>query len=116
MPSTHRVTDEAIISQRPIAVHALENPTKFDAGLYMFRKLLRDAIRGSNPAASAESFAQWFRDSNGAPNSFCSGNVFHLPLAKTVEEEVAQRRMLSKQVIAILNESDKMSGPRAPSL
>lgn len=102
---------EAIISQRPIAVHALENPTKFDAGLYMFRKLLRDAIRGSNPGASAERFAQWLKDSNGAPNSFCSGNVFHLPLAKTVEEEVAQRRMLSKQVIAILNESDKMSGP-----
>jgi hypothetical protein len=102
---------EAIISQRPIAVHALENPTKFDAGLYMFRKLLRDAIRGSNPGASAERFAQWLRDSHGAPNSFCSGNVFHLPLAKTVEEEVAQRRLLSKQVIAILNESDAMSGP-----
>ncbi len=27
---------EAIISQRPIAVHALENPTKFDAGLFQF--------------------------------------------------------------------------------
>ena len=34
---------EAIISQRPIAVHALENPTKFDAGLYAFRKMLREA-------------------------------------------------------------------------
>jgi hypothetical protein len=46
---------EAIISQRPIAVHALENPTKFDAGLYMFRKLLRDAVRGANPNAALNS-------------------------------------------------------------
>ena len=101
---------EAIISQRPIAVHALENPTKFDAGLYMFRKMLRDAVRGTNPAASAESIAEWMRASGGMPNSYCSGNVFHLPLAQKVEDEVAQRRMLSKQVIAILTESDKLSG------
>ena len=52
---------EAIVSQRPIAVHALENPTKFDAGLFIFRKLLRDAVRGANPKAGPEEFAQWLR-------------------------------------------------------
>ncbi|RZT92855.1 Rieske-like 2Fe-2S protein [Advenella incenata] len=102
---------EAIISQRPIAIHALENPTKFDAGLYMFRKLLRDAIRGTNPAASADGFRQWLVETGGAPNSYCSGNVFDLPEAQTVEAEVAQRRFVAKQIVAILTESDKHTGP-----
>lgn len=101
---------EAIISQRPIAVHALENPTKLDAGLYLFRKMLRDAVRGTNPAASAEGFAEWFRSFNGAPNSVCSGNVFELPEAANVEQEIARRRFLSKGVIAVLNEADGLVG------
>ena len=101
---------EAIISQRPIAVHALENPTKFDAGIYVFRKILRDAVRGSNPAASAENFAAWLRDVGGEPNSYCSGNVFEIPEGATVEEEVAQRRLVSKQIVAILTESDTLKG------
>lgn len=101
---------EAIISQRPIAIHALENPTKFDAGLYMFRKLLRDALRGSNPKASAQEFAQWVKDSAGAPNAYCSGNVFELPLGRTTEEEVTLRRHLAKQVVSIITEADTLKG------
>jgi hypothetical protein len=101
---------EAIISQRPIAVHALENPTKFDAGLFLFRKMLRDAVRGTNPAASAESFAQWLRDQRGTPNSYCSGNVFEIPEGETVEEEVLHRRAVIKRVVAILTESDQLKG------
>jgi phenylpropionate dioxygenase-like ring-hydroxylating dioxygenase large terminal subunit len=101
---------EAIISQRPIAIHALENPTKFDAGLYMFRKLLRDALRGSNPEASAQAFAQWVMDSAGAPNAYCSGNVFELPIGRTTEEEVTLRRHLAKQVVGIITASDAMTG------
>jgi hypothetical protein len=97
---------EAIISQRPIAVHALENPTRFDAGLYMFRKLLRDAVRGANPRANAEQFVQWLRDCAGAPNSYCSGNVFELPVGRTREEEVTRRRHLARQVVSILTEAD----------
>jgi phenylpropionate dioxygenase-like ring-hydroxylating dioxygenase large terminal subunit len=102
---------EAIISQRPIAVHALENPTKFDAGIYMLRKMLRDAVRGTNPAASAENFSEWLRSVAGAPNSYCSGNVFDLPEAQNVEDEIRQRRYVSKQIVAILTESDPLKGP-----
>ena len=101
---------EAITSQRPIAVHALENPTKFDAGVYMFRKLLRDAVRGANPRATPEQFAQWLRDNAGAPNSYCSGNVFDLPLGRTREEEVTLRRLLAWQVVAILNDAEAIKG------
>ena len=67
-------------------------------------------MRGTNPAASPEGFANWMRAANGEPNSYCSGNVFHLPVAAKVEDEVAQRRMLARQVIAILTESDKLKG------
>ena len=101
---------EAIISQRPIAVHKLENPTKFDAGLYAFRKMLRDGVRGTNPAASAKGFAEWLRSMAGEPNSFCSGNVFEMPIAETVEQEVANRRRLAKETVAILNEAEQLKG------
>ena len=101
---------EAITSQRPIAVHALENPTKFDAGVYMFRKLLRDAVRGANPRAMPEPFAQWLRDNAGAPNSYCSGNVFDLPVGRTQDEEVTLRRHLARQVVAILTEAETLKG------
>lgn len=101
---------EAIISQRPIAVHALENPTKFDAGLYMFRKLLRDAVRGANPAAGPEGYAEWLRSVAGAPNSYCSGNVLDVPQAEDIKDEVAQRRRISKGIVAILTECEHLKG------
>jgi nitrite reductase/ring-hydroxylating ferredoxin subunit len=101
---------EAIISQRPIAVHSLENPTKFDAGVFQFRKMLRDAVRGSNPAASAVEFAAWLKAQGGAPNSYCSGNVFDIPEAASVEEEVKQRRRVTREAVAILNAAEEMKG------
>jgi hypothetical protein len=124
IPEDHRARDnykecqyapgdyEAIVSQRPIAVHALENPTKFDAGLYVFRKLLRDAIRGTNPNAGPEKFAEWLREYDGAPNSYCSGNVFDLPVGRTTEEEVTLRRHLARTVVQILNQADGIRGEK----
>lgn len=97
---------EAIISQRPIAVHALENPTKFDAGLYAFRKMLRDALRGTNPAASPENFVEWLQDVAGKPSSYCCGNVLDVPEAEDIKEEVANRRRISRAIVALLTESD----------
>jgi hypothetical protein len=72
--------------------------------------MLRDAVRGSNPAASAEAFAQWLKEFDGAPNSYCSGTVFELPIGATTEEEVAQRRFIAKGVISILTESEQHKG------
>jgi phenylpropionate dioxygenase-like ring-hydroxylating dioxygenase large terminal subunit len=101
---------EAIISQRPIAIHALENPTKFDAGLYAFRKMLRDALRGSNPAASAAGFAEWLRDMSGMPNSYCCGNVLEIAEAPVVDDEVANRRKVAKHIVMLLTQADKLRG------
>lgn len=101
---------EAIISQRPIAVHALENPTKFDAGVYMFRKMLRDAVRGTNKAATPEGFAEWLKETGGAPNSYCSGNVLAIPEADDVEMEVSRRRHATREIVRILTASDGLRG------
>jgi hypothetical protein len=106
---------EAIISQRPITVHALENPTKFDAGLYAFRKMLRDALRGSNPAASAAGFADWLRDLNGAPTSYCCGNVLEIAEAPVVADEVANRRKVAKQIVSLLTNAEKLRGDERDS-
>lgn len=103
---------EAIISQRPIVVHALENPTKFDAGLYAFRKMLRDAVRGSNPAASAVGFAEWLHDMSGMPNSYCCGNVLEIAEAPAVADEVANRRKVAKHIVMLLTQADKMRGEK----
>lgn len=99
---------EAIISQRPIAVHALENPTKFDAGLYAFRKMLRDAVRGANPAASASNFAEWLRQVGGRPNSYCSGNVLDVPEADDIREEITNRRRITRAIVALITEGDAL--------
>jgi phage FluMu protein gp41 len=50
------------------------------------------------------------RDCAGEPNSYCSGNVFELPVGRTTEEEVTLRRLLAKQVVAILTEAEKLKG------
>ena len=67
-------------------------------------------MSGANPNASPEQFAQWLRDSEGQPNSYCSGNVFDLPVGRTTEEEVTLRRYLAKQVVGIITEADKLKG------
>jgi hypothetical protein len=72
--------------------------------------MLRDAVRGTNAAASAQGFAEWLRELGGAPNSYCSGNVFEIAEGETVEDEIARRRKVLKAVVAILSESESLKG------
>jgi hypothetical protein len=122
IPKNHRERDcykdaqyapgdyEVIITQRPIAVHALERPMKADGGVFLFRKLLRDAVTGNNKDASPEAIRAWLKDTGGAPNSYCSGHVLAVPVAKTQEEEVERRRDVARQIIDSLNASDGLKG------
>lgn len=107
---------EAIVSQRSIAVHALETPMKFDGGVFLFRKLLRDAIRGTNKAASPEAFREWLKSVEGKPNVYCSGNVLDVPEGSTPEEEAQRRRDLAAKCIAAITESDKLKGAERTKL
>ena len=101
---------EACTSQRPIAIHALENPMKFDGGVFLFRKLLRDAISGENPEASPGAFRKWLIELNGKPNIYCSGNILEVPVGATMEEEVERRRLVAEQMIEALTESNEFVG------
>ncbi len=81
---------------------------KADGGVYMFRKLLRDAVRGENPDASGAAWREWLE--TGPINSYCSGNVLEIPEAPTLEEEVERRRIAAQQVINATTESDSLEG------
>jgi hypothetical protein len=72
-------------------------------------------VRGTNPKAGPEQFAAWVRENGGAPNSYCSGNVFELPVGRTREEEVTLRRYLASQVVTILTEADGLQGSERDS-
>jgi len=120
IPSHHRDRDcyndaqhapgdyEITASQRPIAVHALENPMKFDGGVYLSRKQLRDALNGSNPKASGEAWRLWLEELDGKPNTYCSGNVLEIPIGDTPEEEIERRRDVAQRCIEAITESDDM--------
>ena len=99
---------EVQASQRPIAVHALENPMKFDGGVYLSRKQLREAITGNNPKATGEAWREWLERRNGKPNTYCSGNVLEIPIGATPEEEVERRRDVAQRCITAITESDNM--------
>jgi hypothetical protein len=101
---------EVIIAQRPIAVHALENPMKADGGVYLFRKLLRDAITGDNKEASPAAFKKWMEELDGHPPSYYCGNIIDVPEAVTQEEEVERRRVVATQIIEGITESNQYTG------
>ena len=99
---------EITASQRPIAIHALENPMKFDGGVYLSRKQLRDAISGDNEKASPEAWKNWLNEIDGKPNTYCSGNVLKIPKADNDADEVKNRRDVARRCIAIITESDTL--------
>ena len=101
---------EATASQRSIAVHALENPMKFDGGVYLSRKQLRDGITGNNPAATAEGWRQWLESIDGKPQTYCSGNVLIIPEGATPEEEIERRREVAKRCIEAITEAEELHG------
>ena len=62
---------EAQLSQRPIAVHALERLGTTDRGVIMFRKLLRRALKDMNEGRDPQNV---FRDPNNCTVKVISGN------------------------------------------
>lgn len=89
---------EVIVGQRPIAIHALEHPTSGDMGVYMFRRFLREAVRGKNPLADPASIHARLND----------GSVLQTPTQNTVlriprKEDDQSDRKLIKQIGAELH-------------
>ena len=98
---------EVIVSQRPIAVHALENPLESDIGVYLFRKLLREAVRGTNPGASP---TQMHAASRAGRTNYCytQNTVLNIPVRSDPKEDAALIKQLGRSIVAIMSEADTM--------
>ena len=75
---------EAQISQRPIAVHAMEHLTATDRGVTLFRKMVREGIRaverGEDPVGV-------WRDTSSPIPTYGNEIVMSVPQAATTEED-----------------------------
>lgn len=100
---------EIIQSQRPIAIHALETPLESDVGVYLFRKLLRDAINHKNEAASPEAMNE--RPNKNLP-SYCytQNTVLSVTLRRSAEEEAQTLQAVGRRVVEITAEADNLVG------
>jgi hypothetical protein len=100
---------EAIVSQRPIAIHALENPTAADVGVYMFRRILREALRGSNPKAASENLHRRLDDGT-VLNTYTQNSVLAIPERESAAEDKALIREIGRRLIQITAEADALAG------
>ena len=102
---------EAIVSQRPIAIHALEHATSGDKGVYMFRKILREAIRGDN--ASASSVALHERTRSGlSEQCFTQNTVLSLPQREKEEDDKQMIREVGRKLVDVAAEGMKHAGEK----
>jgi phenylpropionate dioxygenase-like ring-hydroxylating dioxygenase large terminal subunit len=100
---------EAISSQRPIAIHALEHPMASDIGVYMNRKLIRNALRGKNPAATPE--AMHARANSGLPaHCYTQNTSLDIPRRASEAEDNEMLRGLGRAVLKITADGDAYVG------
>jgi phenylpropionate dioxygenase-like ring-hydroxylating dioxygenase large terminal subunit len=98
---------EAIVSQRPVAVHALENPMRSDVGVYMNRKILRQAVRGENPHAQPAAMHE--RTNAGLENrAYTHNSVLAIPKGDGDDEKLIGRVM--RDILALLEQGDAYEG------
>ena len=87
---------EALVSQRPIAVHALENLGWSDSGVRKVRQLVRDGIRalqrGEDPNPVRAS-------SRGVVGTYGHSKVLRVPHASTPEDDKALLRETGRRVL-----------------
>jgi len=98
---------EAVSSQRPIAVHALENALETDTGVYLFRKLLREAIRGKNPAAAPAMMNARAHRGEMYP-SYTQNNVLRIAKRASEDEDRAMLKQLGREIVGITAEADQL--------
>lgn len=97
---------EAQVSQRPIAIHALEHLGTTDRGVASLRRMLRQAVRGErDPVAELRR-----RCAGEAPvHTYCYDTVLHIP-PRSGENDRDFLRQLGQQVAAAVIDSDSYEG------
>ena len=93
---------EALTSQRPIAVHALEHPGTSDAGVYLYRKCLRGVVRG-------ETKPYPFKE--GTRQMYTQDSVLRIPKREGLDDQKLFAE-LHKAVFAIMKEGDELSAEK----
>lgn len=96
---------EAITSMGPIVSHERENPIDSDAGVYMFRKLLRNAVdSGSNMADNYLSRAfkgqQYY--------CYTQNNVLAIPKHDSKTADEALIRTVGRKIIELCQQADEL--------
>lgn len=100
---------EAVVNQRPIAIHGLEHPTSGDVGVYMFRRILREAIRGTNPSASP--FVLHERGNQGLPmHCYTQNTILEIPKLGGEEEDKRMIREIGRKLVDITAQADAYLG------
>ena len=99
---------EVCVSQRPIAVHALENPMREDRGVFMNRRNLRRALRGENPHAQP---AAMHKRANAGKRDYCytHNTVMAIPMQEGRDDDELVREV-SKKVFDIVAAGDQYEG------
>ncbi len=98
---------EAIVGQRPIAVHALENPLESDIGVFMLRKLVREAIRNRNPAADPEAMHERARN-NKISNSYTQNTVLEIRRRPNEDEDRDLIKWVGRAIVDVMAEADSV--------
>ena len=98
-----------MVSQRPIAIHALEHPTSGDVGVFMYRRILREAVRGTNPLASPAALHQ--RSNSGLPlHCYTQNTILELPRRNSEEEDKRMIREIGRKLVDLTAKADAYLG------
>lgn len=89
---------EALLTQRPIAVHALEHLAWSDTGVVMYRKALKEGIRAVSRGESPMP-PQLF-NSNGVIPTRAQSTILRVPPAPTVEADRELLHATAQRVLA----------------
>lgn len=97
---------EALVSQRPIAIHAMEHPGRSDVGVYMCRKLLREAVRRIEPSVGAQATANRAAGGDTLP-MYAQDSVLSIP-QRPGDEDRQLILQIGKQVFEIMKSADAL--------
>ncbi len=104
---------EVEVSQRPIAIHGLENLGRSDLGIGVLRHQLRRAVEA---AAKGEAPQQATRGADRTTPTYTTNTVYDIPKRNDRDDE-ALRRQIGRMVVAEVVAADAIAGhERLPKL
>ncbi len=97
---------EAQVSQRPIAIHALEHLASSDTGVARLRRLLRQRIRA---LAAGEGVQHPTLTEGGTVSTYCQDTVWPWPSSIKTDEEKRVMLRMGRAIARAVLASDKMN-------